>query len=166
MFAKYNLLPGSCHFMPFSVGEGKSLHYSYTATKMYCKSDIEIYDESFVYVEVRELDKKSHEQLNSMSADNYIGPMQLFANLHGNRDSQEKLDTLLYEYRILNHNRLELNTKREEIEPISEDHIHIEAQLEFLQNQEYELLISIQIITTAFDEESDYDWKTESINPS
>jgi len=163
---EYNLLPDSCHFSPFSLGGGKSLHFSYTPINMYCKSDIEIDKRSFVYVEMRKLDKDSLEQLRAMSKNSTIGPMKVFGDLPCYVSSQEQLDSLFNLHRMGILYGAELSAEREKLKPASAKYVEASDLLKHVLDEKHEFLVSIELITTAHNEQSGYDLKTKSINPS
>jgi hypothetical protein len=165
MSKKYNRLSKACHFQPFSFGERNHLHYSYTPEKMYCKNEISTDDDSFIYVEARELDEESKQQLNAMAEGDQIGPMQIFEGLPGDGPSSEYFQELLYRYRMTTTELAELHEELKPQELDSDDYLNIEASIDIAHEERREIVTGIELTITAYNTESGYDWKTKEIPP-
>lgn len=164
MSDKYNLLPGASHFLPFSWGSNKHLHYSYTKEKMFCKQKQYAGDEVFEYVEVRDLDEDEYEQLDAMSASDYVGPGRIFSKLPAeNREASEQLDELVNSYRtcVIEHEELQQTFKQTDLGP--DDHANAESSLEFLSENIAEAEHEIRTIIQELNRQSGYDPETGKI---
>ncbi|OAD42694.1 hypothetical protein LPB72_07235 [Hydrogenophaga crassostreae] len=164
MSKKYNHLSKACHFQPFSFGERNHLHYSYTSEKMYCKNEISTDDDSFIYVEARELDEESKQQLNAMAAGDHIGPMQIFEGLRSDAPSPEDFQALLYRYRMTTTKLEELRDELKFEELDSDEYFDIEANIDITHQDKSEITIEIELMITAYNKESGYDWRAEAIS--
>lgn len=98
MTDKYNFLHGASHFLPFSWGTDNHVQYSYTKTQMFCKQRLDAGDCSFEYVEVRDLDENDKEQLDALSAGDFVEPGRIF-NRRGVGYVTHRLDELVGSYR-------------------------------------------------------------------
>lgn len=166
MSNKYNHIPGSCHFLPFFSGDNCSLHYSYTDDHMYCLKSLHVAGDRFEFVEVRPLDENSKSQLDAMAANDYISAMRQFGSLPRSHAAPEKLDELLYGYRLSAKNASDLRDSLRTMEPGSEEHFDIEAQLDLNSETRDEELRAIETILAGFNRESGYDPKTGAVERS
>lgn len=166
MSNKYNLIPGSCHFLPFFSGEDCNLHYSYTNDHMYCLKCLDVAGARFEFVEARPLDEDSKSQLDAMAANDYICAMRHFGSLSKGHAAHEKLDALLYGYRLSAQNESDLRDSLRTMEAGSEKHLDIEAQLDLNSKTMSEELRAIEEILAGFNRESGYDPRTGAVEPS
>lgn len=175
MSNKYNLIPGACHFEPFSTGNDVLLQYSYTNDDMYCKTRQVIGDAEFEYVEVRPLDTYeddedegtgSKSQLDAMAANDFIRPMYLFGDLPGDEGAHEELNELFHSYCLSVASASELRESLEDLDPESEEYADVEALLEFNSEDMREARVSIERIIGRFNRDSGYDPKSGTVQVS
>lgn len=167
MSTKYNLLPSASHFMAFSTGVPLiGLHYSYTKSSMYCKCTVDIGYETFTYVERKPLAKDSLELLDSMYANDYVGPARLFDSLDGNERADDELFEAFRGLRMVASERSKLSEELETIEFESEQYHELECQLEFLTEDASDAKLQIEKVINAFNAESGFDPATGFIAPS
>lgn len=166
MSNKYNRIPGASHLLPFFSGEDCNLHYSYTDDHMYCLTCLDVAGTRLEFVEARPLDEDSKSQLNAMAANDYISAMRLFGNLPKSHAAHEKLDALLYGYRLSAQNESDLQDSLRTMETGSEKHLDIEAQIDINSETMREELRAIEEILAGFSRESGYDPKTGAVEPS
>lgn len=166
MSNKYNRIPGASHFLPFFSGEDCNLHYSYTDDHMYCLTFLDVAGARFEFVEARPLDEDSKSQLDAMAANDHICAMQHFGSLPNCHAEHEKLDALLYRYRLSAQNESDLQDSLRTLEAGSEEHLDIEAQLDLNSETMREELRAIEEILVGFNRESGYDPKTGAVKPS
>lgn len=166
MSNKYNRLPGASHFEPFFSGPTLGLHFSYRGKNMYCRSKHKVDDLDFEYVEVRHLDTASKQELDCMSADDFVGPMRIFGSLSGNPHDHEQLEQLFYGLRMTKSALSELAENLDDMDPESDDYADTEAQLEGLREQANEETSKIEEIISNINRNSGYDPKTRTISPT
>lgn len=150
----------------FFSGEDRNLHYSYTDDHMYCLERLDVAGTRFEFVEARPLDEDSKSQLNAMAAHDYISAMRLFGSLPKSHAAHAKLEELLYGYRLPATNATDLRDTLKNMEPGSEEHLDIEAQLDLNSETMCEELRAIEELLTGFNRESGYHPKTGAVEPS
>jgi hypothetical protein len=133
---------------------------------MYCLTCLDVAGARFEFVEARPLDEESKSQLNAMAANDYISAMGLFGSLPMSHAAHEKLDELLYGYRLSAKNASDLRDSLRTMEPGSEEHLDIEAQLDLNSETRMEELRAIEELLAGFNRESGYDPKTGAVEPS
>lgn len=160
---KYNHIPGACHFSPFSWGDGIHLQYSYTQEKMYRKCELRPGDETFKFVESRDIDKDAHRELESMPTDDYIGPIRLFDGLEGNQNRTALLNTLMGENQKFVSEQLKLWDELISLDPESDQYRTIEAERDLILSDVWETRKQVIKILEEYNRESNYNPDTNSI---
>lgn len=160
---KYNHIPSACHFSPFSWGNGIHLQYSYTREKMYLKCELRSGDETFKYVESRDIDKDAHHELESMPTNDYIGPMRLFGGLDGKQNRTEQLNTLTDAYKELVSEQLKLWNELSSLAPESDQYKTIEAERDFILSDIWETRKQVMKMLEEYNRESNYNPEIDSI---
>ncbi|MBB1162673.1 hypothetical protein [Aquariibacter albus] len=163
MTAKYNCLPGASHFIPYSTGSDDTLHFSYTASSMYCKRRVCIDNEVFEYVEARKLDDGSKGVLDAMQTDDHLGPASHFSGLRGDERMKDALNEGLRQLRLVAAERSRLREELGGQEVDSDERGEVEAQLELVGDEASEAVTAVEQAVNAFNQVSGYDPKAKFI---
>lgn len=162
----YNRLPSASHFLPYFAGPKNELHFSYTDSHMFCKREVLVGDERFVYVETVALDEDSLDELNAMATNDFVGPASVLEGLRTHTRADEKLEDAFHSLRQYATERESLSEKFCALEVDSKEAADLAAQLEMLSEDERESRREIERHLAAFNQESGYDIKKGYISAS
>jgi len=163
MTSNYNLLPGASHFLPFCAGPDVALQFSYTPARIYCKRKVQIYAEVFQYVEARELEDGSLRLLDSMPADDYVGPASHFGSLLRDAYASEALAEAFQQRRLAFEEQEQLRKRRDGMQANTDEYRDVECLLDFASEDAAGVLFSIEKLINAFNQASGFDPLTGQI---